>query len=250
MILVHGFGHASWCWSPVTERLAGRGVASVAIDLDGHGLKSTMPATSVTASSAAATLVEQIRRIGQGEPAVVVAHSMGGIVATAAAELEPALFARIVYVAAFAPAAGRSAFTYLGEPEFAGSLVAGLLTGDPAQTGRLEIDLTNRPAIREAFYGDVDPQTADAAIDLLSPGAPIGIPAEAFPVTRDRYGRVPHSFVTCAKDNAVPVAAQRRFIGEIDAIATAPTRVAELDTAHSPFLSRPDDLVGAILDLC
>ncbi|MGW7380602.1 alpha/beta fold hydrolase [Streptomyces sp. NPDC054794] len=39
VILVHGFWHGSWCWSLVAEQLAARGIASVAVDLDGHGLK-------------------------------------------------------------------------------------------------------------------------------------------------------------------------------------------------------------------
>jgi len=250
IVLVHGFGHGSWCWSLVTERLAGRGLASVAVDLDGHGLKSYVTPASVSASSAAATLVEQIRRAGGGEPCVVVAHSMGGIVATAAAESAPSLFKSLIYVAAYAPADGRPMTAFLSEPENAGSLVPGLLAGDPASTGRLELDLTDRPGIREAFYGDVDTATADAAIDLLGrAGGPVGIPAEPLTVTRERYGSVPHGYVTCTKDNAVPIALQRRFIRELDAVSAAPARVVELDSAHSPFLSQPDVLAGVIADL-
>ena len=84
VVLVHGLWHGSWCWSPLAERLAADGVPSVAVDLDGHGLKSMSPqsrwsrpfdpagyasepapSAAVTASSAAATLVEQIRRVGR-----------------------------------------------------------------------------------------------------------------------------------------------------------------------------------------
>src|ERR1700722_3871154 len=106
VILVHGFWHGSWCWSLVAEQLAGQGIQSVAVDMDGHGLKSRSPLSrwerpfdraalatepspvaGVTASSAAETLVGQLKVTGGGEPCVVVAHSMGGVVATAAAEL-------------------------------------------------------------------------------------------------------------------------------------------------------------------
>ncbi|MEV1102994.1 alpha/beta fold hydrolase [Micromonospora sp. NPDC049801] len=101
-------------------------------------------------------------------------------------------------------------------------------------------------AVREALYGDVDAATADSAIDLLAPAAPVGIAADAPVVTRERYGSVPKTYVVCTKENAVPPAPQRRLIAEIDAVSTSPTQVIELDSAHSPMLSHPDDLPAAI----
>jgi pimeloyl-ACP methyl ester carboxylesterase len=170
----------------VTEQLAGRGIQSVAVDMDGHGLKSRSPLSrwgrpfdpsafatepspvaGVTANSAAEALVGQLKVIGGGEPCAVVAHSMGGVVATAAAELAPELFARLVYVAAFAPVSGLPAAAYIGSPEDEGSMVPGLLAADPAVIGALRIDAGDRSshaAIRETFYGDVDEATATAAI--------------------------------------------------------------------------------------
>jgi pimeloyl-ACP methyl ester carboxylesterase len=105
VVLVHGSFHGSWCSSLVTEQLAGRGILSVAVDLDGHGLKNPSPASrwdrpfdpaaaepsgmpAVTASSAAGSLVRPFRAIGGGEPRVIVAYSTGGAVATTAAERE------------------------------------------------------------------------------------------------------------------------------------------------------------------
>jgi pimeloyl-ACP methyl ester carboxylesterase len=203
VVLVHGFWHGSWCWSLITERLAARGVASVAVDLDGHGLKSRSPRSrwarpfdpsryagelspvaQVTTSSAAATLVEQIRRIGGGRPCVVVAHSMGGAVATAAAEQAPELFARLVYVAGFAPVGGASA-AYLTRPENEGERISRLLVADPAVTGALRIDPSedHRQAVRDAFCSDVDPATADGSHSpfLAQPDRLAGIIAAALP---------------------------------------------------------------------
>jgi pimeloyl-ACP methyl ester carboxylesterase len=271
VVLVHGFWHGSWCWSLVTEQLAARGIPSVAVDLDGHGLKSHSPASrwgrpfdpaafaaepsgtsAITASSAALTLVRQIRGIGGGEPCVIVAHSMGGAVATAAAELEPSLFARLVYVSAFAPVNG-SVAEYSATPENEGETYSALLVADPLVVGAARLDtgdLGRYPATRETFYGDVDAATAEAAISLLQPDGPIGIPAESFPVTAGRYGTIPHSYVVCTKDNAIPVALQRRFVAEIDAVSAAPTAVTELDSSHSPFLSQPAALAAIIAGTC
>ena len=271
VVFVHGFWHGSWCWSPVTEHLAGRGIPSVAVDLDGHGLKSRSPfsrwgrpfdpaafaaepsgVAAVTAASAAQTLVRQLKVIGGGEPCVVAAHSMGGTVATAAAERAPELFAHLVYVTAFAPVSGQSAGSYSALPECAGSMVADLLPADSVAVGAVRIDTGDRDrhaAIRETFYGDVDEVTAAAAISLLSPDAPAGILGEAFAVTPGRYGAIPHTYVTCGKDNALPIALQRRFIEEINAISSTPATVVELDSSHSPFLSQPAALATALTEI-
>lgn len=272
VVLVHGLWHGSWCWSLVTEQLAARSIPSVAVDLDGHGLKGSSPASrwgrpfdpaayatersetiGISATTAASTLVEQIRRIGNGEPCVVVAHSMGGAVATAAAELEPTLFAHLVYVAAFAPVSGLPAAANIASPENEGELVGGLIAADPQVTGSLRIDSGDpdrRAAIRETFYGDVDLATADAAIALLGPDAPVEITTEGFPVSRERYGTVPHTYLVCTADMAVRPALQRRLVREIDAVSVAPTTVVEMDSAHSPFLSQPGAVADAIVAAC
>ncbi|MCF3960674.1 alpha/beta fold hydrolase [Streptomyces fuscigenes] len=269
VVLVHGFWHGSWCWSLVGEHLAARGVASVAVDLDGHGLKSRSPRSrwhrpfdpsafaaepspvaAITASSAAASLVEQLRRIGGGRPCLVVAHSMGGAVATAAAERAPELFAELMYVTAFAPVSGMPAAQYTTLPHNAGELVGSGLAADPASVGALRFDTgddTRRRTVREAFYnGDVDEATAEAALSLLTPDAPAGIAAESITVTAERYGAIPHTYVVCTRDNAIRPDLQRLMVREIDAVSGTPTRVVELESSHSPFLSQPAALADAI----
>ncbi|MGW6961602.1 alpha/beta fold hydrolase [Streptomyces chartreusis] len=46
VLLVHGFFHGAWYCSDVALELAARGVASVAVDIPGHGLRATRPAAS------------------------------------------------------------------------------------------------------------------------------------------------------------------------------------------------------------
>ena len=67
-------------------------------------------------------------------------------------------------------------------PENEGSRVGALRVGDARATGALRLDVASpdpayREAVRETFYGDVDPVTADAAIALLTPDAPVGVSA-------------------------------------------------------------------------
>jgi pimeloyl-ACP methyl ester carboxylesterase len=268
IVLVHGFWHGTWCWSSVIEELASRGLAAVAVDLEGHGLNSLAPAArwarpfdpagyatepspsaAVTLSAATELLAERVRRIGRGEPCLVVAHSMGGAVATALAERFPELVAGVVYVTAFAPTAGLPATAYITMPENTGTMVGDQLAADPMAVGALRFDTgdsTRHAALVETFYGDVPADVAAAAISLLSSDAPAGMAAEPFTATAARYGRLPHTYVVCEQDNAIRPDLQRRFIREIDAIAAEPTTVVTLDASHSPFLSQPAALVDAI----
>jgi len=268
VVLVHGAWHGSWCWSLVVEELATRGIASVAVDLDGHGLKSGSPASRwrrpfdadayasepspvafVTATDSAATLVRQVERIGHGEPCVLVAHSMGGVVTTLAAERSPALIGAVVYVSAFVPTRGRPAVEYAFSPENEGSLASAQFIGDPAMVGAVRLDTgdpSHRAALYNALYHDVPIATAEAAISLLGPDAPVGLAGEAVTVSTARFGSIPHTYVLCTDDNFVRPPLQRRMIREIDSIARASTDVVELKSSHSPFLSRPVEIADAI----
>lgn len=268
VVLVHDLWHGSWCWTLVTEELAGRGVPALAVDLPGHGLNQRAPASrwarpfdaqayatepsplaEFTIESATEALVAQLRRIGGGRPCVLVAHGMGGVVATAAAEHSPDLCAELVYVSAFAPVSGPPTAFYLAQPEYDGELVTRLLVADRGLVGALRLDTAGRAGrdgARDAFYHDVDPVTAEAAISLLSPEGPLGLPKARLTVTSDQYGSVPHTYVVCTQDRALPEALQRRFVAEIDAVSAKPTRVIDVDSSHSPFLSRPGELADIV----
>jgi pimeloyl-ACP methyl ester carboxylesterase len=268
VVLVHGFWHGSWCWSLVTKHLAGQGIPSVAIDVDGQGLKNRSPRArwarpfdpdefasepspmaEVTTSSAADTLVGQLRLIGGGRPCVVVAHSMGGAVATAAAERAPDLFQEIVYVAAFAPVDGKAPAHHLTLPEGEGNQLIQFIVADPVGIGAVRLDVANpelHARMREALYHDVDEVTADATIALLSTDAPAMVLGEAFPVTAQRYGAIPHTYVVCTEDKVLPVALQRLYVKKIDEVSVKPPTVVELATSHSPFLSAPEALADVI----
>ncbi|MFI6662695.1 alpha/beta fold hydrolase [Streptomyces sp. NPDC050523] len=138
---------------------------------------------------------------------------------------------------------------YINMPENAGELVASGLSADPAAVGVLRPDTGDdgrRPAPREAFYNDVDEATAEAAMSLLTADAPAGVVLEPVTVTAERYGSIPHSCVVCTQDNAIRPQLQRLMVREIDAVSARPTTVVEMDSTHSPFLSRPAALSDVI----
>ena len=272
ILLVHGFWHGAWCWSEVAARLAGAGRRVLAVDMAGHGLRARLPASatarpfdpeafatevspiaSVDLDGAADLLVGQVEAFAGGEPVVVVAHSASGPVLTRAAQTRPDLVRRAVYLAAFMPASDVPPLAYPDQPEQEGDRLAPLFTGDPTAIGALRLDLGDagdyRRGLREAFYGDVAQESADAAIALLTPDAPAGVLTATTTLTAQGWGSVARTYVRCSQDYACPLALQRRFVAEADAAFPGnPTTVVELEASHSPFLSQPDaaaDLIAA-----
>lgn len=271
IVLLHGFWHGTWCWAGVIEELAARSRVCAAVEMAGHGLHALHPASGartsprqdefatepspvghITLDAAADLLVAQLRRIGQGRPCVLIAHSMGGAVATAAIQRSPELIAHAVYVCAFMPASGTPAAAYISSSENAGEMVGPHLCGDPTALGALRLDTrtadgTYAAGIRECFYNDVEPGPAAAAMALLTTDAPIGIAGGTTILDAKAWGAVPRTYVYCARDNAIRPALQRRMIAEADlAFPGNPTTVVELDASHSPFLSRLGELADII----
>jgi pimeloyl-ACP methyl ester carboxylesterase len=257
----------------VLARLTAAGRRALAVDMAGHGLRARRPAAptarpfdpaalaaepspaSADLDEAAALFIAQARALGGGAPVTAVAHSMGGNVLTRAVQEEPGLFAHAVYVTAFMPASGVPAAAYIFAPENEGDLVQVAMVADPAAIGGLRLDTASpdpsyRQLLRDAFFGDVGTDAADAAIGLLTPDAPAGIAAGATTLTDDGWGSVPRTYVVCSRDRALQPAMQRKFIELADAAFPGnPTAVHTLESSHSPFLSMPGELADIILKL-
>ncbi len=228
-ILVHGAWHGAWCWDKVVPLLRERGHSVDAIDLPGSGRD--------VANAASATLESYVGRVVQAidaspGPVVLVGHSSGGAAITGAAEARPNRVAAAVYVAAYLPRSGSSVREISGSPENAASLVprAMIMSADK-RTVSLRPD-----ALKEIFYADCSDTDAAWASKHVGPQAlrPLG---EKVVWTPERFGRVRRIYIMTLRDRALAPEAQRRVVSE-----TSFERVITMDTSHSPFLSRPQDL--------
>ena len=274
MVLVHGFWHGSWCWSRLITELACLGRSAVAVDLLGHGLHARRPHWStasnydpeavlsevsplaqLTLDDAAEHLASQLRRIGRGRPVTVVVHSASGLILSRVAQQHPELFERMIYLSAFMPASDVSPVVYNQIPEAAESRIVPLYKGDPADIGAIRLDVATddrhyREEMREALYGDADPQVAEAALRLITPDVPVGFAFGTTTLTHDGWGSVPRTYLRCAADTGLMTAVQDLFIRDADdAYPDNPTSVETINSSHSPFVSMPADLAGLLTDL-
>jgi len=154
-------------------------------------------------------------------PATVVCHSMGGLVGTALADARPDRVAALIYVAAVVPDDGDS-----------------LSADEPGVS-----HVVDRSEAEYFFYHDCDPVESQAASLKLTP-QPVRPLIEPVRLAQERLRRVPKAYIRCLKDRVLSQERQRfyaeRHSGTLD---------TAIDTGHSPFLAKRDELVTLLLEL-
>ena len=215
IVLIHGAWHRAACWHKVVAGLAERGITANALELPFEGF-----ATDVAAARAAI--------VAAGDGAVVVGHSYGGAVLSAAASglRNPK---HLVYLCAF----------MLAENEDIGELTSrypmplfGLLQ---VVDGRTVVD---QDGAVEMFYGDCSAYDVRVALEQLRP-MPWSEPPAA---TRAAWRDLPSTYVLCTEDRTIVPELQRHM-------ARHAAAVVEWPTSHSPFLSEPQRLVELLTRL-
>jgi pimeloyl-ACP methyl ester carboxylesterase len=107
IILVHGACHGGWSWYKVASRLpsaaAGLSYHVAAPDLAASGIDGRRLSEVPTFRDYSGPLLDVLRSLPEGEKAVLVGHSLGGLSVALAAELFPEKVAVAVFLAAFMP---------------------------------------------------------------------------------------------------------------------------------------------------
>jgi pimeloyl-ACP methyl ester carboxylesterase len=230
-VLVHGAFAGGWTWEPLSEALEHAGHTVEAPDLPGAGADPT-PVSEVSLDAYARRICDVLGE--RPEPAVLVANSMGGVVATQAAARCPDRIAALVYVAAFLPQDGQSLIELTQLPEGEGDQIQANLV--------VEGDVATMPAeaSRMAIYECCTDEVADWAIERRGP-QPIRPFAEPVDLAGFRFDAMPITYVLCKRDRAIPPPLQRRMLA-----AAGCTDVVELDTDHAPHLSMTAELADVL----
>jgi pimeloyl-ACP methyl ester carboxylesterase len=227
-VLVHGMSHGAWAWDAVTPLLERRGHRVLAVELPGHGRRAHERArASVDAYGQAVSDAMTAAGISR---AVLVGHSMGGMVIQRAAELAPARIAHLVFLAAVVmPRGGSLLHSHL--PRASRALFEGLAASGGG--------IVQYPAAMEhaRWFNDMppgDPRVTDTLVRLTP--QPLRPWRERVDMRRFYAMRVPATYVRCLADAAVPPARAAEYAARL---GVAPV---DLDCAHAPMLSAPDAL--------
>ena len=235
ILLVHGaFGSAS-VWDRVVPGLREAGHTVEAIDLPGAGDDATPPA-EISLGAYARTTCEAL---AQGPRAVLVGHSMGGVVVTQAAARCPEHVAALIYVCAFIPGDGQSLVALTELPEAVGDQVQ----ANMAVAGQPPVATMPAEAARDALMACCDEEQLAWGISHLGPQAilPFTEPVALDAPGAQAFAALPRAYVVCLQDRAIMPALQRRMLA-----AAGCDPVIELDTDHMPLISRTAELVAAL----
>ncbi|GLW22635.1 alpha/beta hydrolase [Microbispora amethystogenes] len=226
IVLVHGAFAESASWNRVIRRL------------HGHGLSAVAAANPLRGVEGDAAYVRDVIA-GIGRPVVLVGHSYGGMVVTQAAAGHPAVRA-LVYVAAFAPEPGESAFLLTGR--FEGSTLGTALEAYPVVSGGNEFRIA-ADRFHHQFCADLD--AGEAAL-MAATQRPVTERALTGALTADEpaWRTIPSWFVHGERDLSIPAAALR-FMAE----RAGARRTREIAGAsHAVAASQPDAVTAVIRD--
>ncbi|MGZ6627901.1 MAG: alpha/beta hydrolase, partial [Solirubrobacteraceae bacterium] len=232
----HGAMGGAWCWEPVLPGLRAAGHEAVAIDLPGQGGDAT-PLAEITLYRYADAVCEALDELDG--PVLLTGHSMGGMVITQAAAQRPERLAGLVYVAAFLPQPGQALIDITRLPEAAGDSVQAniVVEGDPP------VAVLPPEAAPEALYHCCTPEQIAWALPRRGgqPVIPFTQPFTPPEGSGAAFDTLPRAYVTCLQDRAIRPPVQRLMY-----TAAGCDPVIEIDTDHSPWLSRTEELVGAL----
>ncbi len=223
IVLVHGSYHGAWCWDLLRPELERRGHRTIAADL---------PVSERGAGTAAyADAVEAA--MGDLDAPVIVAHSMGGLVAPVVAVRRPVSL--MVFLAAFLAKPGASANDQRAaeaiDPPIAPSTTEWVDLGD-------DLWQVGPATATEIFYHDAAPDLAAWATARLRPQW-YGVMAEVTPLAA--WPGAPSRVIACGDDHAINADWVRRAARERLGV-----EAVEMPGGHSPFLTRPAELAGVI----
>jgi pimeloyl-ACP methyl ester carboxylesterase len=232
-VLVHGAWMGAWSWERVTPLLEAAGHEVRVVELPAHGDDPADPATTTLDGYRDAVLAAME---DSDEPVVLVAHSMGGMVISAAGQAAPEGVEALVYVAGYLPQDGQSLLDLaFMDP---GSILGEHLVDHGDGTASVETD-----ALGEVFCADCSED--DVAL-LETHHRPEAFAPLATPITLtdDAFGTLPRFYVHTAQDVAVSPLLQDQMVA-----ASPVDGAATLDAAHTPMLSAPEALADELLTL-
>jgi pimeloyl-ACP methyl ester carboxylesterase len=212
IVLVHGAWADGSGW---------RGVYDI-LTKDGYNVSVVQNPLTTMADDVAATDRVLARQDG---PTILVGHSYGGAVITEAGD-DPKVVG-LVYIAAFAPDVGESAF--------------GLLPQDgpqpPIEPSADGYGFFNNDAYTHAFAPDVGPELGAFMADSQVPPA---FAAGMAPMTMAAWKSKPSWYLVSTDDQIIPPEGQKMMA------ARAGSTVAEVAGSHVAFISHPEAAAALI----
>lgn len=246
LVFVHGSWHNTACWDKIIPLL------------ETHQYKCIRVALPSTASDPSATFSQDLEaareailsQTTQNHDVIVVVHSYGGVVGSSAIKG----FAQSKQTSATLPAKETSGHVVGLIMLASGFMPTGLsfldaLGGQPPPSWKADSEsgfavITVDP--RELFYHDLPTQEGELWVSRLEKQSLKALKEGGEDVYAG-WMDVPVWYLATKEDKAVPIDAQRMFV-QMAKDAGGDVTLREVDSSHSPMLSRPKETVDFILE--
>lgn len=233
-ILLHGSWHSAWNWHKVLPLLRKQRHEAIALDLPSMGRDKT-PINEVTMRSTVEKICALIDSI-EGS-VILVGHSKNGIMVSQVAEYRPDKIEKAVYLAAYLVPNGKT------QREYSAQDTGGILKPYVTIHETLRATTLQPEIYKEGLYHDCNNDITELANLLLS-HEPIESGMTPLRLTAENFGRVRRVYIECTEDRAVTPFIQRKMYTE-----TPCERVYQMQTSHSPFFSRPQELTDILCEI-
>ncbi|WP_323021261.1 alpha/beta fold hydrolase [Pararhodobacter sp.] len=231
ILLIHGAWGNGSSWTGVVPLLTAQGHQVEAFSLPGHGRNDT-PSGDVGQPEYVAAVEA---RLLTGPPALLVGHSMGGMVVAQVAARQPRHVTAAVFVAALLPRDGESLLDLVQRQDAPG-------VRDFVRPGPVKGTTLLDPGAAGVLFPEATPQAAAAAMAVLSPQPNRGQTDKA--IVGPGFAAVPKAYVFCTDDRVVTHPLQRAMVA-----ATPCEAEFTLECGHVPMLTQPKALAGILLGL-
>ena len=239
-VLIHGAWLNAGIWDRIAASLRNAGHEVLTPDLPGNGRDAT-PAADVSLQAYVETIGALVLK---RENVILVGHSMAGIIVSNFTEMMPERIKHLFYLAAFMLPDGASVVSF---QEAQRAL-------RPGQQRPLQGAGSFLQFAQDQSYSTLNPELvpsklcntcteADAQLLVRHLAQqPTGPRRDLVHISEARWGSVPRTYIKTLQDKAVATELQEAMLAQ-----TPGTPVAELDSDHSPFYSKPEELVKILL---
>lgn len=229
ILLVHGAWHDASCWHLLSPLLQDLGHQVAYPDLPSHG-SDTTPLHKVTLKRYLQAVQQALSELDS--PALVVGHSMAGMVIAALAEAQPSLIDRLVFLNAYLPCDGDSIFSLMGLlAENTDSVQQDMLLSEDKRSYSLQDG-----SLEQRFY-NLSPAASYQATPARNPlQASLPLAAKT-KLSDENFGNVSKAYIYGTEDRVIPLQLQRAMLKRQRC-----DEAIQLETDHSPFYSAPEQL--------
>ncbi|MTI24485.1 alpha/beta fold hydrolase [Fulvivirga kasyanovii] len=233
-MLIHGSWHGDWSWYLLEEQLKKAGHTVITVNLPGHGLLYNN-ASQVTLQDYESAVVNALD-LSQ-EEVILVGHSLGGLIISAAAEKRPDKVRSLVYLAAFLLKNGQSVLDISVQDS------TSLIFPNTIIDSENKIVHLSPERVVDLFYEDAPHESVILSQKLLTPEPLLPLSAP-LTITTENYGSIDRYYITTTQDKAISPYIQEKMYTE-----TPCKQVFHINSGHSPFFSNVPQLKNILSNI-